>query len=528
MSNKVHVILQARIGSKRLYGKSVIPILDEPLVILCNKRLKNSNLKVTTIIPEGKEDDYLAYILKKNKLNFFRGSKFNVLDRFKKYTQNLNNEDIIIRVTADNPFVDGKFLKKLIKIFKIKNLKYFSANDNIKALPYGIQAELFKVKYLREAYSKKKYVLEHVTPHIKQRYLNKKLKIFIKNYSGISKLRLSIDTFKDLERVKNIFNSFSGDPCSDLVKILKSSKPVKEKNIEKISKTVLGTVQIGKRYHTNKVQISQNRANKLLYTALNQKINFFDTAYDYGKSEKYIGNFKRKNKVNIYLCSKLKNLKLKKNSKKEDVISKANFSIFESLNRLNCTHFENFLIHNTQDLFRSKLLYSHLTKFLNCGIFKNLGVSIYSPDEYEKIKKYKKITCVQLPFNLIDYRWVKILNKKSERFKIFVRSIFLRGNLKKNKILFYKKIKNFEALNNNLRKICFEFKKKNLFELTIAFLKSFVGINYFVIGAQSSKHIDNLVNLFKVKQLKKNQKQKLIKLIQENFDARQSDLRNWN
>ena len=65
MSNKVHVILQARIGSKRLYGKSVIPILDEPLVILCNKRLKNSNLKVTTIIPEGKEDDYLAYILKK-------------------------------------------------------------------------------------------------------------------------------------------------------------------------------------------------------------------------------------------------------------------------------------------------------------------------------------------------------------------------------------------------------------------------------------------------------------------------------
>ena len=186
------------------------------------------------------------------------------------------------------------------------------------------------------------------------------------------------------------------------------------------------------------------------------------------------------------------------------------------------------MIHNTQDLFRSKLLYDHLTKFLSCGIFKNLGASIYSPDEYEKIKKYKEITCVQLPFNLIDYRWVKILNKKSERFKIFVRSIFLRGNLKKNKISFYKKIKNFEALNDNLRKICFEFNKKNLFELTIAFLKSFVGINYFVIGAQSSKHIDNLVNLFKVKQLKKNQKQKLIKLIQANFDARQSDLRNWN
>ena len=156
MSGKVYVILQARIGSKRLYGKSVIPVLDEPLVILCNKRLKNSNLNVTTIIPEGKEDDYLAHILKKNKLKFFRGDKFNVLNRFKKYTRNLKNDDVIIRVTADNPLVDGIFLKKLIKIFKNKKLNYLSASDNIKSLPYGIQAEIFKVKHLRETVSKKK------------------------------------------------------------------------------------------------------------------------------------------------------------------------------------------------------------------------------------------------------------------------------------------------------------------------------------------------------------------------------------
>ena len=31
-------------------------------------------------------------------------------------------------------------------------------------------------------------------------------------------------------------------------------------------------------------------------TALKNNINFFDTAHDYGNSEKYIGNFKIKNK----------------------------------------------------------------------------------------------------------------------------------------------------------------------------------------------------------------------------------------
>ena len=173
-------------------------------------------------------------------------------------------------------------------------------------------------------------------------------------------------------------------------------------------------------------------------------------------------------------------------------------------------------------------MYIHLTKFLNCGIFKRLGASIYTPYEFTKIKKYKKITCIQLPFNLIDHRWVKILNKKNKKFKFFVRSIFLRGNLKNREISFNKKINNPQIINQHLRKICYEFKKNNFFELTIAYLKSFVGINYFVVGVQNSKHIQNLINLFKVKPLKKSQKQKLIRIIQSNFDARQSDLRNWN
>ncbi len=528
MSTKVNVILQARTGSKRLYGKSVIPVINEPLVVLCNKRLKDSNLKVTTIIPKGKEDNYLAYILKKNKLNFFRGNKFNVLDRFKKFTKKFKDSDIIVRVTADNPFVDGKFLNKLITIFKLKNLEYLSASDNIKNLPYGIQAEIFRVKHLRDTFSKNKYVLEHVTPDIKKKYLDKKLKLYLKNYSGISKLRLSIDTFEDLERVQKIFNNYSGGQYLDLKKIIKNKKKIKKKNLEKISKVVLGTVQLGKKYFEKNVSITQGRADKILKTALKKKINYFDTAHDYGNAEKFIGNFKKKNKQNIFICSKLKNLKLDRSSKIDDVINKVNFSIFQSLNKLNCSKLENFLIHNPQDLFRSKKLYDHIIKFLNCGIIKSLGVSIYSPNELKKIKKYKKISCVQLPFNLIDYRWVKILNKKNNKLKVFARSIFLRGNLKKNKITFPYKNKKLDILNNQLKKFCYEFDKKNFFELTFSYLKSFLGINYFVIGAQKSSHIDEFEDISKVKQLNNNQKQKIIRMMQANFDVRRSDLRNWN
>ena len=43
MKKKIKVILQARTGSKRLYGKVLLPICGISLVVLCWKRLKKKN-----------------------------------------------------------------------------------------------------------------------------------------------------------------------------------------------------------------------------------------------------------------------------------------------------------------------------------------------------------------------------------------------------------------------------------------------------------------------------------------------------
>ena len=87
---------------------------------------------------------------------------------------------------------------------------------------------------------------------------------------------------------------------------------------------------------------------------------------------------------------------------------------------------------------------------------------------------------------------------------------------------------NFQKTNTSLQNICWEFNKKNLFELTISYLKSFIVINYVVVGAHNAGNINNLVNLFKLKPLKRHQKQKLIRVVKSNFNASHSDLRNWN
>ena len=89
----------------------------------------------------------------------------NVLKRFRDFIKILKN-DIIVRVTADNPFVDKNFLIRLIKIYKFKNLEYLHMII-LKIYPKGYKLK-FKVKHLREIKTNKIFVKEHVTPLIKK------------------------------------------------------------------------------------------------------------------------------------------------------------------------------------------------------------------------------------------------------------------------------------------------------------------------------------------------------------------------
>ena len=222
MENRVKVILQARTGSSRLYGKVLLPVLNEPLIVLCWKRLIQTKLDITVVIPEGSEDDHLFSILKKNRISVYRGDKLNVLKRFKSFTKNFNKDDILIRVTGDNPLVDGFFLKKILKIYNENKLDYFSAKDNINFIPTGIQAEIFKVKHLREAKGNYECSKEHVTPEIRSKYLLNKFKVSFLDLKKFSKTKFTIDYLDDFKKLRKIFNYNKNSKYSDLVKILKN------------------------------------------------------------------------------------------------------------------------------------------------------------------------------------------------------------------------------------------------------------------------------------------------------------------
>ena len=99
-------------GSNRLPNKSIKEINGKTLLERCLGNMLRVevrpivNLLATTNLAE---DDLLASISKKSKVETFRGENLNVLRRYYD-AMSLYDIDTVARITGDNPFIDSAFL----------------------------------------------------------------------------------------------------------------------------------------------------------------------------------------------------------------------------------------------------------------------------------------------------------------------------------------------------------------------------------------------------------------------------------
>ena len=109
------MIIQARMGSTRLPGKSLMPLAGAPLVGRILERVKRAK-KVDTIvlaIPDTKENDPLVGLGREHGVEVFRGSENDCLDRYyqaaKKY-----QADVVLRLPADNPMPEPSEIDRIV------------------------------------------------------------------------------------------------------------------------------------------------------------------------------------------------------------------------------------------------------------------------------------------------------------------------------------------------------------------------------------------------------------------------------
>lgn len=211
--NKLVIGVQCRISSSRLPGKALLKLGDTTVLGMCLTRAILSGYQVYLLTSEEKSDDILETEARNLGVDgIIRGSLKNVLSRFISLS-NKTDADYIIRVTADNPLTEFRFINELSNFVISKN--YFYATMNNKICPEGTNLEIFSSKALKDSFKndKSEENLEHVTSHMRE--ISIKEQFLINNYLG----------YKNNQYTKM---SFTIDNLEDYVKVSKLIKKVKE------------------------------------------------------------------------------------------------------------------------------------------------------------------------------------------------------------------------------------------------------------------------------------------------------------
>lgn len=167
VATRVRVVVQARMTSTRLPGKSLLPVAGIPLAVLVLTRASSTGLDVVLATSDEASDDELTSVVRAAGFPVVRGSRLDVLDRFLSATTDLHDHDVVVRLTADNPLPDGDLIDDLVASLTGSDDAYRYIDQS--SVPYGLSAEAFRVHALRAAAASQDLQdREHVTRWIRR------------------------------------------------------------------------------------------------------------------------------------------------------------------------------------------------------------------------------------------------------------------------------------------------------------------------------------------------------------------------
>jgi spore coat polysaccharide biosynthesis protein SpsF len=163
------VILQARMSSTRCPGKVGILIARQPMLYHQLQRVKQCGIQNIVVATSNHEsDDIIEKIAKDCKVECYRGSLDNVLERYHAAAVHYKIRTVI-RVCGDDPLIDPACIDALVSAYETKPADYiYSGHPN--GWIYGTTAELIEFHALERALLSvtDKSDKEHVVPFIKR------------------------------------------------------------------------------------------------------------------------------------------------------------------------------------------------------------------------------------------------------------------------------------------------------------------------------------------------------------------------
>lgn len=161
------IVMQARMGSTRLPGKSMMDLAGAPLVGRILERVKRCTMidEIVVATSQKPEDDVLEELASSYGVSAFRGSENDLVDRYYQAAKAFK-ADVIVRQPADNPVPEPAEIDRIVA-YHLTGQSDFSSNLSGvygNEYPDGIGAEVFDIGPLEEVWqtSSDPYKREHL------------------------------------------------------------------------------------------------------------------------------------------------------------------------------------------------------------------------------------------------------------------------------------------------------------------------------------------------------------------------------
>ena len=207
---KVNAIIEARMGSTRLPGKTLFQIMGRPVLDLLIERLSWSKRidQIIVAAPTNKEDDVIEEFCDAKKIACYRGSSEDVLGRVYHAAKKFDT-DIIVEVTGDCPLLDPWLIDDCLELYMRHDYDYLS-NFIEQSYPPGIDVQIFSFDVLKGMHTiaKEPKYREHVSLYI----LKNPQKYRIHNVTAPEEFsypdwHIELDEMKDFELIKRIYEA---------------------------------------------------------------------------------------------------------------------------------------------------------------------------------------------------------------------------------------------------------------------------------------------------------------------------------
>ncbi len=204
----IAAIVQARMGSTRLPGKTLADVAGKPMLARLVERARRipGVERVIIATTEKPADEAILRFAADHDLPAYAGSEEDVLDRFYQAARRFG-VSVVVRVTPDCPLLDPGVSGLVVTRFvEARGAVDYASNTQPPTFPDGLDTEVFSFEALERAWREATAPSEreHVTPYV-WRHAERFRRLNVEHEPNLSHLRWTVDGPADLEFVRAVY-----------------------------------------------------------------------------------------------------------------------------------------------------------------------------------------------------------------------------------------------------------------------------------------------------------------------------------